>query len=52
MIRRTADGKGEKRDDVLPVPPPALGDRRIFPAPWPGVEGVERLAAASASLAR
>ena len=44
--------KIEERDDVLPVSPPALCDRRIFAAPGAGVEILQRLAARSASPAR
>jgi hypothetical protein len=33
-----SDGKGEERDDMLPVAPPALRDCRIFAAPDGGVE--------------
>ena len=31
--------EGEKGDDFLPYPPPALPDRGVFLAPWPGLEG-------------
>src|SRR3984893_6277604 len=39
------DGKGEEWDDMLPVSSPTLRDGRVFLAPWPGVELVERLTA-------
>ena len=35
-------GKGEERDHALPVPPPGLGDGRVFAAPGAGLEGLER----------
>ena len=37
-----SDGKGEERDDMLPVAPPALRDCRILAAPDAGVEILER----------
>ena len=37
-----SDGKGEERDDMLPVAPPALRDCRILAAPDAGVEILQR----------
>ena len=37
-----SDGKGEERDDMLPVAPPALCDCRMRAAPDAGVEILER----------
>src|SRR3954453_23912960 len=46
-VRRVDDpphryGKGEERNDLGPVAPPAPGDRRIFSSPSAGIDGVER----------
>ena len=40
-----ADGLGEceERDDVFPIPPPALRNRRVFLAPFALLKGVERV---------
>jgi hypothetical protein len=37
------DGKGEERNNLFPMAPPTLRDGRIFRAPRPGVELVDRL---------
>lgn len=44
-VYNPADGLGEceERDDVFPIPPPALGDRRVFPAPFALFKAVERV---------
>jgi hypothetical protein len=34
-------GKGEEGDHRLPVAPPALGNDRVFSAPWPLIERIQ-----------